>query len=266
MVPIILVARGSRHPSAAQTAWALARLVAARRPGLRVKTAFLRHEVPDLRAALAKEAALTHRAAVVVPLLLSDGHFARLVVPEAIRAAQQADLPISVTLAAVLGPGAGADLDRPALELIVTALGRRLMGTLPMAAQPYSRLPGQTTLAERPDAVVVVGAGSRATRAMANVALIAQSFGTRYGTLCRPAHVSIETSDLRDVLNSLRNAGARQIAVAPYFLSAGELHGRAIEEASRCGVTIIAPPLGPSPDLVELILRRADDAMSDRPA
>src|SRR6185436_9161388 len=122
MVPLILAARGSRDPRFAEAVWDLARAVAARRPGQRVRAAFLRHEVPDLRAALAKEAALAHSAVTVVPLLLCDGYHARLLPSGGFRATN--GLPLSVRLARVLGPTENAD--REALDLLVAGLRRRL--------------------------------------------------------------------------------------------------------------------------------------------
>jgi sirohydrochlorin ferrochelatase len=229
----------------------LARQVSAARPGLRARAAFLRHEVPDLRAALAREAALAHSAVIVVPLLLGDGHYARLVLPEAIRSALPRDLPLAVRLAPVLGHAPGSDPDRRALDLLVAALRRRL-------AEAHLTAQGNGRDA-RADAIVLVGAGSRATRALQNAALVAQALGAAEGVPCRFAH-SVGASGIRDAFMELRQRGAQRPVAASYHVGPGVLYDRMVAEALGWGAMAVTSPLGTTPELVELILHRADAA------
>lgn len=242
MVPIVLAARGSRDPRFAQAVWDLTRAVAARRPDQRVRAAFLRHEVPDLRAALAKEAALAHAAVTVVPLLLCDGYHARLLLSGESRASN--GLPLSVRLTRVLGPTDGAD--RVALDLLVAGLRRRLAEAAAGTGEP--------------DALVLVGAGSRATRAMQAMALVARALGSATGRTCLPAHVSPVDSTVDVAVTALRARGARAIAAVSLHLGPGRLFDRLGWEADRCRVPTITAPLGAAPELVELILTRASSA------
>jgi sirohydrochlorin ferrochelatase len=230
----------------------LARQVCAARPGLRARAAFLRHEVPDLRAALAKEAALAHSAVIVVPLLLGDGHYARLVLPGAIRGAQPRDLPLAVKLAPVLGHAPGSDPDRHALGLLVDALRGRLAEAL-VTAQSDGR-------GTRADAIVLIGAGSRATRALQNAALVAAALGAAEGVPCRFAHTSTGPSGIRDAFMELRRRGAQQLVAASYHLGPGIQHDGMAAAALGWGAMAVTAPLGPAPELVSLILHRADAA------
>jgi sirohydrochlorin ferrochelatase len=60
------------------------------------------------------------------------------------------------------------------------------------------------------------------------------------------------------VVRSLRAAGARRVAVAGYFLAPGLLYDRAVDAAREAGVFAVAEPLGDAPELVDLVLHRAD--------
>src|SRR5256714_10574861 len=151
--PLVLVAHGSRDPRAARSAWALARAVGAARPDTRAETAFLDFEVPGLVAALRREADRRQRAATVVPLLLTAAYHGRVVVPGEIEKASA--LGLSIGLAPVLGPVAGARSDAVALDLVVRALRRRLdeVDTSPVdglvlaaAGSPEHSAPGAVVL------------------------------------------------------------------------------------------------------------------------
>jgi sirohydrochlorin ferrochelatase len=60
---------------------------------------------------------------------------------------------------------------------------------------------------------------------------------------------------------ALAAAGARRVAVASYFLAPGHLYDRALEQARVAGATTAAAPLGDAPQIVDLILGRADAAV-----
>ena len=74
---VVLVAHGSRDPRSASVTRALARTVAAVRPGLDVRTAFLEHTSPSPASVLAS---LTGPA-VVVPLLLTNAYHGSIDLP-----------------------------------------------------------------------------------------------------------------------------------------------------------------------------------------
>lgn len=74
---VVLVAHGSRDPRAASVTRALARTVAAVRPGLDVRAAFLEHTSPSPAAVLAS----LPGPAVVVPLLLTNAYHGSIDLP-----------------------------------------------------------------------------------------------------------------------------------------------------------------------------------------
>ena len=170
--PLVLVAHGSRDARAARSTHALARAVGAARPDARVATAFLDFEAPGLAAALSREAAHGHRAATVVPLLLTAAYHGRVDVPGEIEKASGRGL--SIGLAPVLGPVGGARSDRVALELVVRALGRRLR-------EAYQAPLG---------GLVLAAAGSRDLSALGTVDLVAAALGQALGVPCVAGYAS----------------------------------------------------------------------------
>jgi len=234
--PLVLVAHGSRDPRAARSTWALARAVGAARPGTRVETAFLDFEVPGLVAALRREADRGQRAATVVPLLLTAAYHGRVDVPGEIEKASA--LGLSIGLAPVLGPVAGARSDAVALDLVVRALRRRLdeVDTGPV------------------DGLVLAAAGSREHSALVTVDLEAT------GVPCVAGYASGAGRDTAEAVRAVRARGAVRVAVASYFLAPGLLYDRAVDAALAAGALVAAAPLGDAPEIAELVLARANTA------
>ena len=240
--PLVLVAHGSRDPRAARSTWALARAVGAARPGTRVETAFLDFEVPGLVAALRREADRGQRAATVVPLLLTAAYHGRVDVPGEIEKASA--LGLSIGLASVLGPVAGARSDAVALDLVVRALRRRLDEVDPGPV----------------DGLVLAAAGSREHSALVTVDLVAQALGDGAGVPCVAGYASGAGRDTAEAVREVRARGAVRVAVASYFLAPGLLYDRAVDAALAAGALVAAAPLGDAPEIAELVLARANTA------
>jgi sirohydrochlorin ferrochelatase len=233
----VLVAHGSRDPRAARSTWALTRAVR-RRAGGPVDAAFLDFSTPRLADALAAPA-------VVVPLLLTAAYHGRVDVPaEIARAASEgADVP----LAEVLGPVGGPVPDRAALELMVAALVRRLTEAGGSAGSGA-------------DGVVLAAAGSREPSAWETVESVADALSAVLGLPCRVGYASGTGPGTGASVAALAAHGARRIAVAGYFLAPGRLYDRAVEQALAAGAAVAAAPLGDAPEIVDLVLARADAA------
>jgi sirohydrochlorin ferrochelatase len=60
----------------------------------------------------------------------------------------------------------------------------------------------------------------------------------------------------------LTAVGARRVAVAAYFLAPGLLHDAVVTAARAAGAVAVAEPLGTAPELVRLVLDRADAVSS----
>jgi sirohydrochlorin ferrochelatase len=257
-IPLVLVAHGSRDSRAARSTWALARAVRRRlsdRPvppdggtagfGPAVDAAFLDFTPPRPSTVLAARAARGQSSAVVVPLLLTAAYHGRVDVPSEISRARAGGPPIEVGLAEVLGPVGGALLDRDALDLMTTALVRRLDQAGGLAGC---------------DAVLLAGAGSRDAGALRTVDLVADAVGAALERPCRAGYASGDGPGVAASITALRAAGARRIAVASYFLAPGLLHDRAVADARRAGAVATAAPLGDAPEIARLVLRRATAA------
>ena len=229
---VLLVAHGSRDPRAANTTRALARTVAAVRPGLDVRVAFLELSRPRPAEVLAAMPAGT----VVVPLLLTRAYHGAVDLP-----AQVAGFDCVIT--ATLG-----SISEPLLE----ALTRRLP-------------PGDF------DGLVLAAAGTRVESARRTVREVAAALGERLGLPCRVAYAAVpsgssdgaalghdESLSGAEAVAALRNEGARRVAVASYFLAPGRLYDTVTRAALDAGAVAIAPPLGASWSIAELVMSQVD--------
>jgi sirohydrochlorin ferrochelatase len=235
---LVAVAHGSRDPRSAAVVHELLDVVRALQPSLDVRCSFLDLSVPLLGDVLRGVAADGHRSAVVVPLLLGKAFHARVDVPSAVA---EARLPsLDVTIADVLGPD-------PRLE---SAALRRLAS---VGVRSRDRSLG----------VVLAGAGSSHAPANALVARIAARWAAGSGWAgVEAAFASAATPDVPTAVARLRAQGARRIAVASWFLAPGFLPDRVTRLAGEGA--IIAPPLGPDPEVAELILHRYESALGSR--
>lgn len=225
------VAHGSRDPRSAATVSALLDRVRALRPELDVRLAFLDLCAPRLDAVLA-----TVPRAVVVPLLLSRAFHADVDVPGAVARAVVARPDLDVTVADVLGPD-------PRLE--VAAL-RRLA-----AAGVAPEDPGI--------GVVLAAAGSQRDASNAAVATVARSWAARTRWRVVPAFACAAHPTVPDAVTALHATGARNVALAPWFLAPGLLPDKVARLARATDPqTLLAAPLGADDAIASLIAHRYD--------
>ncbi|MBB5957780.1 sirohydrochlorin ferrochelatase [Saccharothrix tamanrassetensis] len=235
MTALVAVAHGSRDPRSAATVHALLDVVRALRPSLDVRGSFLDLSAPRLGDVLRAVRGAGHRSAVVVPLLLGKAFHARVDVPSAVA---EARLPsLDVTIADVLGPD-------PRLE-----------------SAALRRLASVGVGAERDWGVVLAGAGSSHAPANALVSSIARRWAreSKWSGV-EAAFASTASPDVPTAVERLRAGGALRIAVASWFLAPGLLPDRVA--ASAGGDAVIAPPLGPDPEVAELVLHRFESAVA----
>lgn len=238
--PVLLaVAHGSRDPRHAATVRALVERVRALRPGLRVETAFLDHCAPAVPSVVDRLAARGVREVVALPLLLGRAFHARSDVPAALRAATARHPGLSVARADVLGPSAP----------LVRALERRLAEAGVGADRAAT-------------GVVLASAGSGDPRPVAAMERLARGWRREGGWFeVLPAYASAARPDTAEAVRSLRERGARRIAVAAYFLAPGFLPDRVAADAAAAGVTVVAAPLGAVPEVARVVLDRYDEAV-----
>jgi sirohydrochlorin ferrochelatase len=265
MTDVILAAHGSRDPRAAESTRALAAAVAAGRPDLRVRAAYLELAEPLLGDALAAAAGPT----VVVPLLLTPAYHARIDVPAVVAAAREAGAVVH--LAPILGVDPAAPAGDPDLALLVAALARLVpaparrpalvgAGSVvgPGAVGPGSGAAGAAEIGW--DAIVLGAAGSRRAPALAAVERVATALGAALGVACRPGYASGSGAPVAETVERLAATGATRIAYAPFFLAPGLLADRAADAAIASGAAAGAVALGAAPEVAELVGRRMEIA------
>ena len=256
---VVLVAHGSRDPRAAAATEALARAVRRARPEWVVRAAYLDHAGPRPLEVLA---VLPGRRVVLVPLLLTAAYHGRVDIPAVLAAA--ADLPVTVTLADVLGPSAAPSAAPaplvpaqhaplvPVQHVPVAAAG-------PVSAELIDGLVRRLPVAGL-DAVVLAAAGTRDAAARATVGWAADALSARLGLPCTVAYASASPPAAGDAVDLLRASGARRVGVSAYFLAPGFLYDLAARSARAAGAVTVADPLGDAPELVRLVAARVEAA------
>jgi sirohydrochlorin ferrochelatase len=226
---LLAVAHGSADPRAEQVLDALIARVRSERPGVVAVLAHLGFSDPDVPAAIASLAQQGIREVVVVPLLLSSAYHATVDLPVALATAALDHPGLAIRQAPVLGPH----------PLLFDLLRRRLA---------EARVD--------PAASVVLGAvGTSDATVNAELADVAATIGATIG-------FASGTPAIADVVAGLRARGVRQIAVATYVIAPGQLADRFYD----AGADVVTDVLGAAPELVDLVLRRFDTALSSTSA
>lgn len=241
---LVVIAHGSRDPRHAATVAALCARVRALRPALRVEAAYLEFNAPSVPRLLERLHAEGVRDIVALPLLLSRAFHAKSDIPAVLNEVTCRLPRLRVRQADVLGPH----------PLLVGALERRL------------REAGLRQGKHRSTGVVLASAGSSDPEAIAVIAQTAREW-RRTGDWCavRPAFASASLPRTEDAVRGLRADGVRHVAVAPYVIAPGHLPDRIRNGAIEARADVLAPVLGPSPELAELLALRYDEAAARGP-
>lgn len=235
---LVLVAHGSRDRRAAEVVERLAAACARALP-TPVLASYLEHGCPAPVDALISLADRGHSAIVAAPLLFAAAFHARVDLPRAIAAATTARPGLRIVPAEALIPGP----DRVPAPLL-TALDDTLRRGLP----------------DRPDALVLAAAGTSHPDARRAIGATASAWGLRHGLPVRIGWASAAAPDPGTAVLKLRRRGHRRVAVGCLFLAPGLLPDRAQERARVAGAWAVAPPLGPHPALVEVLIQRYREA------
>jgi sirohydrochlorin ferrochelatase len=168
---------------------------------------------PALREVLAEVSG----PVTVVPAFLAAGYHVRVDVPREVAASGRRDVTVTEPLGA--GPAAVA-----AVEGRLREAGRH-----------------------RDAALVLAAAGSSDPRAVADVRAAARRLSMLDG---RPVHVAYLASGaprLSELVDQLRAAGERRVAVGCWLLAPGAFHRAAI----GCGADVVSAPLGTHPAVLD---------------
>ncbi|WP_280275877.1 sirohydrochlorin chelatase [Nocardia wallacei] len=226
---LIAVAHGSRDPRSAATMFALVADLAAQRPDVDVRLAFLDLSTPSVQQVVDAVAAQGYTEAVVVPLLLGSAFHARVDLPGLLAAARTRHLRLRLTQADVLG----AD------HRLVTALRERVVDA---GADPADGRVG----------VAIAAVGSSSPEANRRTERLGGLLAT--GTAWRTSVCFATTKPaLPEAISDLHAQGCGRVLVAPWFLAPGLLTDRLITAAPGLAH---AETIGPHPLLTEVALDR----------
>lgn len=231
---LIALAHGSRDPRSKATIGALVTEVRALRPDLRIETAFLEMSRPAFDTAVNRLVRSRFEEIVVVPLLLSEAHHAKVDVPSAIAEATARHPGTRIRASKVLG------LHPEFLEV----LDRRLRESL--SANRVREL----------DALVLAAAGTSDPLANQGVARLARVWGVRHRLPVTAAFATSAPPATGEAVRAFRAQGRRHVAVASMFLAPGFLPDRAAELALEAGAVAVSEPLGADPVLARAVLAR----------
>ncbi|MFJ2652055.1 sirohydrochlorin chelatase [Streptomyces sp. NPDC087420] len=223
MTEVVLAVHGTRNPDGATLVQELATALAARL-GLPIHPAYADVHGPTIADALRRTPA--DRTPVLVPAFLSTGYHVHTDLPAQIVFSGRTD---TMTTPPV-GP-------TPAL---VAALADRL-------GEAGAR-PG--------DAIVLGAAGSRDPAARAEAVTMAEALGDRLGTAVSVGWAASARPTVAEAVAELRSRGARRVSAATWLLAPGLFADR----ISACGADAAACPLGTHPALVDVLVRRVEEA------
>lgn len=235
---LVLVAHGSRDPRHAATIAELCARTRALLPsGVRSEVGHLDFDSPSVPEVLAGMHRDGVREVVALPLLLTRAFHAKSDIPAVLSESARRLPGLDVRQAAVLGPH----------PLLLGALDRRL--------REAGLRPGSGTAATT--GVVLASAGSSDPEAIAAIAETAREWRRTAGWCAvRPAFASASLPRTADAVRALRADGVRRVAVAPYVLAPGHLPDRIEAGAREAGAEVLAPVLGPAPELARLVALR----------
>jgi sirohydrochlorin ferrochelatase len=231
---LVALAHGSRDPRSAATIKALVGEVRAMRPDLRIEPAFLELSKPSFGTVVDRLVRAGFDEIVVVPLLLSEAHHAKVDVPDAIAEATARHESLRIRATRVLG------LESVFLEV----LDRRLRSALKDAR------------VRELDALVLAAAGSSDALANQAVARLARLWGSRHRLPTVAAYASAAPPATGEAVRQFRAEGRRHVAVGSLFLAPGLLPDRAAELALEAGAVAVSEPLGADPEVARTILAR----------
>ncbi|MBF6356985.1 sirohydrochlorin chelatase [Nocardia higoensis] len=240
---LITVGHGSRDPRSAATVAAVADAVAAARPGVTVRPAFLDLSAPSVDQVVDAVAGAGHTHAVVVPLLLGNAFHARVDLPGLLASARRRHPLLRIDRADVLGPD--PRLVHALADRVRAACAPDSPSLAPHERNPHRRL-----------GVVVAAVGASSATANARTRLVARALAEHTGWSTDIGFATTEPG-VSAAKARLSARGVDRIVVAHYFLAPGLLTDRIT--AATPDLTHTAA-LGAHPALVDLVWDRYDAA------
>ncbi|MGW4242898.1 sirohydrochlorin chelatase [Nocardia sp. NPDC004722] len=216
--------------------------IAAQRPDLDVRLAFLDLSTPSVDQVVDAVAAAGHSHAIVVPLLLGSAFHARVDLPALLEEARARHPRLRLTQADVLGPD----------PHLIIALRDRIVDALHNADAPRGTGMSNSMAGVPRLGIAVAAVGSSSAAANARTGDVTRLLTALTGW---DTEICFATTDptLDKAFARLRSRGAERILVAPWFLAPGLLTDRL---RSALPHVTHADTLGAHPLLAEVALDR----------
>lgn len=253
---LIAVAHGSRDPRSAATMTAVTEQIAAARPDLDVRLAFLDLNAPSVDQVIDAVAAQGHTRAIIVPLLLGNAFHARVDLPGLLAVAAARHPRLELIQADVLGADARLV---SALRDRVIAADHAVVGAARTSAVsmrgPRGSGEGTSHAGALPDSrlgIAVAAVGSSSAAANVRTAEVARSLAAMTGWSTEICFAATGPS-VTEAAARLRARGAERLLVAPWFLAPGLLTDRLMKQAPDL---VHAQVLGPHSTLIDIVLDR----------
>lgn len=209
--------------------------IAAARPDIDVRLAFLDLSTPSVEQVVDAIAADGHSHAVVAPLLLGNAFHARVDLPGLLDSARARNPWLRLTQADVLGPD----------TRLIAALRDRAVEALATQGRSSKRV-----------GIAVAAVGSSSTAANARTAQVARRLTAMTGWDTEICFATTEPTVVEAVAR-LRARGAEEVLVAPWFLAPGLLTDRLLATAPEL---VHAEVIGPHRALTDIVWDRYEFA------
>ncbi|NEW42600.1 sirohydrochlorin chelatase [Nocardia cyriacigeorgica] len=257
---LIAVAHGSRDPRSAATMAAVTAQLAAARPDLDVRLAFLDLNAPSVDQVIDAVAAQGHTRAIVVPLLLGSAFHARVDLPGLLAGASARHPRLDLIQADVLG--ADPRLVSALRDRVITADHAASVPTVAAGSaggDSGDRSDFAAALSDSRLGVAVAAVGSSSAAANVRTAEVARMLAAATGWKTEICFATTGPS-VTEAAARLRARGAERVLVAPWFLAPGLLTDRLVNQAPDLAHTQV---LGPHPALTDVVLDRYDAAADE---
>ncbi|RZS89837.1 sirohydrochlorin cobaltochelatase [Motilibacter rhizosphaerae] len=245
--PLFVVGHGTRSAEGVAQFQALiertGRLLAPR--GIPVRGGFIELSPPPVRDVVAELVGAGHRHLVAVPLVLVAAGHGKGDIPGAMQREQDRHAGLTYAYGRPLGP-------HPVLQDVLETRIAAVAGDLP----------------REDTAVVLVGRGSTDPDGNAEIAKVARLLWEGRGyAFVEPAFISLARPSVPEGIERARRLGAKHIVVAPYFLFAGVLPDRIVEQTQAYAAehpdldVRVAGLLGDCDELAGLVAERYEEAL-----
>lgn len=166
------------------------------------------------------------------------------------------ELGEAIIVPAFLTSGYHVTSDIPAA---ITAAGGRATATPLVGADVLPAVLDRLDAVGDFDAVVLAGAGSLRSRAVAEVRAVARTLAASVHRPALAGFVTASSPSVTEAVATLRSAGHRRVAIASYLLAPGQFS----EHLDHAGADAVSAPIGVHPLLVEAIVERWRTALTE---